>query len=358
MTTDSPHRIILWGTGFVGTMVLAEVLDNPAWELAGVIVNDPAKHGRDVGDLVGRPTTGLTASTDADDILSRDADAVAYYGPTAEFAGENIRNICAALRAGKDVVSTAMTPWVYPAVCDDHEIEAVRNACIEGRTSCFTTGIDPGFANDLFPLTVMGVCGRVDSVRIQEILNYDSYTGSYDPMGFGKPLEHRALLETTDILVYAWGRTIPMIADAMGIELDGIDSVYDKWAAPADIPTAQGAIPAGTCGAVRFEIRGMVGGQPRIVIEHVNRMGIDAAPDWPRGSMEDDDVYRIEITGSPNVTQETAFRREADGDPNGGGCLATGMRALNCVPAVIAAPPGLLSPLDLPIQPGVGVLRP
>ena len=213
-----------------------------------------------------------------------------------------------------------MTPWVYPAVCDDHEIEAVRNACIEGGTSCFTTGIDPGFANDLFPLTVMGVCGRVDSVRIQEILNYDSYTGSYEPMGFGKPLDHRALLETTDILVYAWGRTIPMIADAMGIELDGIDSIYDKWEAPADIPTAQGAVPAGTCGAVRFEIRGMVAGKPRIVIEHVNRMGIDAAPDWPRGSMEDNDVYRIEIAGSPNVTQETAFRRERDGDPNGGGC--------------------------------------
>ena len=87
MTTDSPHRIILWGTGFVGTMVLAEILDNPAWDLAGVIVNDPAKHGRDVGDLVGRPATGLVASTDATDVLSRDADAVAYYGPTAEFAG-------------------------------------------------------------------------------------------------------------------------------------------------------------------------------------------------------------------------------------------------------------------------------
>ena len=83
MTNDSPHRIILWGTGFVGTMVLAEILDNPAWELAGVIVNDSAKHGLDVGELVGRSPTGLTASTDAAEVLAREADAVAYYGPTA-----------------------------------------------------------------------------------------------------------------------------------------------------------------------------------------------------------------------------------------------------------------------------------
>ena len=68
-----------------------------------------------------------------------------------------------------------MTPWVYPAVCDDHEIESVRSACIEGGTSCFTTGIDPGFANDLFPMTLMGLCGRGDRVRIQEILDYSTY---------------------------------------------------------------------------------------------------------------------------------------------------------------------------------------
>ena len=81
-------------------------------------------------------------------------------------------------------------------------------------------------------------------------------------------------------------------------------------------------IEAGTCGAVRFEIRGWVGGEPRIVVEHTNRITTAAAPHWPRPKIEDNDAYRIVIEGSPNIVQETAFRG-ARGDANAGGCLAT-----------------------------------
>ncbi len=103
-----------------------------------------------------------------------------------------------ALRAGKNVVSTSMTPLVYPKACPPAMVEALEKACQEGGTSCFTTGIDPGFANDLFPLTLIGLCARVDSVRIQEILDYQSYTGDYArTMGIGEPLEFKALLENT-----------------------------------------------------------------------------------------------------------------------------------------------------------------
>ena len=63
------------------------------------------------------------------------------------------------------------------------------------------------------------------------------------------------------------------------------------------------------------------------------------------------------IKGSPNITQETLFRDEFTGDANAGGCLSTGMRAVNAIPAVMAATPGMLSPLDLPLVPGVGTMR-
>jgi 4-hydroxy-tetrahydrodipicolinate reductase len=76
-----------------------------------------------------------------------------------------------------------------------------------------------------------------------------------------------------------------------------------------------------------------------------------AAPHWPRAKIEENDAYRIVVEGSPNIVQETAFRG-VGGDSNAGGCLATGMRAVNAIPAVCAAKPGLLSPLDLPLIPG------
>ena len=107
------YKVIVWGTGFVGKMVIGELLQNPEYELVGVIGHFPQEIGRDVGELIGADPVGLESSGDVDAVLSREADAVAYYGPTAEFAQENVENICKALRAGKNVVSTAMTPWVY-----------------------------------------------------------------------------------------------------------------------------------------------------------------------------------------------------------------------------------------------------
>jgi 4-hydroxy-tetrahydrodipicolinate reductase len=189
-------------------------------------------------------------------------------------------------------------------------------------------------------------------VRVQEILDYSTYSGDYAPMGLGEPMEKRALLEEPKILVFSWGHTLYMIADAIGAELERVDAVYEKWAATERIEFPHGVIEPGHCGAVRFEICGYVAGEARIVIEHVNRITHAAAPHWPRAKIEENDAYRVIVEGSPNIVQETAFRSERDGDPNAGGCLANGMRAIQAIPAVCAARPGVLSALDLPLIPG------
>ena len=123
------------------------------------------------------------------------------------------------------------------------------------------------------------------------------------------------------------------------------------------ITTAKGVINPGEVAAIHFTINGVYEGETRIQLEHVNRIGPDAAPEWPRGHQ--DDVYRVEIEGSPSITQETAFRfTDGSGrDAATAGCLATGLRALNAVPAVNALPPGWVTPLDLPLIPGAGTIR-
>jgi len=352
------NRVIVWGTGFVGKMVIRELADHPSFEIAGVIVNDEEKDGRDAGEIAGIGPIGVKASRDSAAVLARGADAMAYFGPTAEYAGDNIENMCAALRAGMDVVSTSMTPLVYPAACPPGLTEALEKACAESGKSCFTTGVDPGFANDLFPMTLMGLTGRVDSVRIQEILDYSTYAGDYaGPMGLGEAMDFKAMLENPAVLIFSWGHTVPMIADAIGVSLDKVDTVWEKWAAPERIDFPLGHVEKGNCAAIRFEIRGWVDGEPRIVVEHCNRLTNAAAPDWPRASMVENDAYRVIVKGSPNIEQETAFRGAYDGDANSGGCLSNGMRAVNAIPAVIAARPGLLSALDIPLVPGVGTMR-
>ncbi|MFE3187873.1 dihydrodipicolinate reductase [Nocardia sp. NPDC059240] len=351
-------RIVLWGTGVVGSMVLAEILRHPGYELVGVGVSNPAKVGKDAGDLCGADATGILATDSIEELIATRPDAVVHYGPTAAFAEENMRVIGAFLRAGIDVCSTAMTPWVWPDTVPAFWRDPITAACEAGGASCFTTGIDPGFANDLFPMTLMGLCGEVRSVRASELLDYTDYEGDYEfEMGIGHPPEFTALLEHPDMLVMAWGATVPMIAKAAGIELDTITTTWDKWVTPDDRPTAKGVVKAGTVAAIRFTINGVYRGREVIVLEHVNRIGLDAAPDWPAGTK--DDVYRVDIVGSPSIAQETSFRF-TDGSgrtPAVAGCLATGMRALNAVAAVNALPAGWVTALDLPLIGGVGTIR-
>jgi len=165
------------------------------------------------------------------------------------------------------------------------------------------------------------------------------------------------MLEHTEILVMAWGATVPMMAHAVGIELDEITSTWEKWVTDRPIATAKGTVEPGAVAAVRFTINGIYKGETRIQLEHVNRVGAGSAPEWPRGTQ--DDVYRVEIDGSPSITQETAFRfTDGSGrDAAAAGCLATGMRALNAVPAVNALPAGWVTALDLPLVPGTGSIR-
>ena len=354
-------RVVVWGTGFVGKMVIPEVLAHPEFELAGVGVSNAAKVGLDVAEICGLPQpVGITATDDIDALIALKPDALVHYGPTAAKADANIDVIGRFLRAGIDVCSTAMTPWVWPTMHlnPPNWIEPIPEACEAGGSSCFTTGIDPGFANDLFPMTLMGLCSQVRRVRASELLDYTNYEGDYEiEMGIGREPEFSPMLENRSILVFAWGATVPMIAHAAGIELDEITTTWDKWVTPTDRRTVKGVIPAGNVAAVRFTINGVFRGETRIQLEHVNRIGRDAAPDWPSG--DSDDVYRVDIEGTPSIFQETAFRfTDGSGrDAATAGCLATGLRALNAVPAVNDLPPGWVTALDLPLIPGRGTIR-
>ena len=353
-------RVVVWGTGFVGKMVIPEVVRHPLFELVGVGVSDPDKAGRDAGEICGMGPIGVTATDDLEALVALAPDALVHFGPTAARADANIRDIGAFLRAGVDVCSTAMTPWVWPTMSLNPPgwVEPITEACEAGGSSCFTTGIDPGFANDLFPMTLMGLCGEVRQVKALEILDYLNYEGDYeDEMGIGRPPEFTPLLEHSDILVMSWGATVPMMAHAVGIELDAITTTWEKWVTEVPVTTAKGVIEPGGVAAIRFTINGIYRGEPRICLEHVNRVGADAAPDWPRGYQ--DDVYRVVIEGTPSITQETAFRfTDGSGrDAAAAGCLATGLRALNAVPAVNDAPAGWVTALDLPLIPGLGTIR-
>ena len=351
-----PYRVIVWGTGFVGAKVLRNLITHPAYDVVGVIVNDVEKVGRDIGELTGLPRVGLDASRDAADVLTREAHALCYFGPSALHMETNLANITAALRAGKNVVETTIGALQNPARAPESLRGAIEAACTDGGASYFSGGIDPGFGNDLLPLTLLGLCGRVDRVHTTEFLDAGSYPDqeSLAAMGLCSSLEQRALLDAPGLITSIWGGPLYMIAQALGVEVTDTIEHYERWAAREALEFSMGRVEAGQAAAHRIKLSGCVDGEERIVIDHVHRVVPEAAPDWPRPSSNPAHANRVEITGSPNMVQETVIADEFTGDGNAGGCLSTGMRAVNAIPAVCAAAPGIVSTLDLPLVAGEG----
>jgi hypothetical protein len=352
-----PYRVIQWSTGNVGKLALRGIINHPDLELVGLWVHGADKAGRDAGELCGLGRrVGVAATRDADALLALDADCVSYTATADLRLPEAVDDLCRILEAGKNVVSTSVVPLVFPPGAPAEIVARLEAACRKGGTSCFTSGIDPGFANDALPIMLLSACERVDSVRVMEILDYATYdqpTVLFETMGFSKPLDHTPLLLLPGILTLAWGPVIHAIAAALGATVDEIRETHDRRATDTAFSVPAGPVPAGTAAALRFEVQGMVRGRPAIVLEHVTRLRPDLVPEWPQPA--GGGCYRVVIEGSPSMVCDLQLLGE-DGDHNTGGLVATAMRILNAVPAVCAAKPGLLSVQDLPLYSGQGVL--
>lgn len=350
--SDRRPRVILWGPGQIGLGALRAVIAHPGLELVGVVVHSAHKAGRDAGELCGLPATGVIATDDIEAALAVDADAVAYFASGDYRYHEAAQDVARCLRAGKNVVATSLVPLCYPPTADKETVDLLEQACLDGGVSLFNSGIDPGWVNDLIPLTFSGVSSWVDTITMQEILDYGGINQPhmmFDFMGFGHPPDAPVPLMEGNRLETLWAPVVHLVADGLGLPLDGIETSVLRWLATERYEVASGWVEKGTMGAMRFQVVGVADGEQRIVLEHITRMGQDAAPDWPRHPSPLGG-YRIIIDGMPTYTID--IEMHGRGSNLRGLTYATVMREINAIPAVIAAPPGLLSTLDLPIVTG------
>jgi hypothetical protein len=349
------YRVIQWSTGNVGSFALRAIINHPELELAGLVVSNPAKVGKDAAELCGLDTaTGILATTDGDSLLAAGADCVCYTAGAENRMVEAVEDIARILKSGVNVVSSSLVMLVHPDCPIAEFSDPIKAACAEAQVSCFTSGIDPGFANDVMPLVFTGLSEYWTSVRMQEIVNYNTYDQAdtvRNVMGFGQPLDAEPFLLQPGVLSMAWGGTIRSVAAGLGVELDDVREIHERLPTPVDIKTPNDLIEAGTTGALRFEVHGIVGGKPAIVLEHVTRMSEDMAPDWPQGK-----GYRVVIEGEPRMVVSMDME-DKDGDHAVAGVIQTATRLVNAIPAVVDHGPGMLWAMDLPMITGKGLYR-
>lgn len=263
------------------------------------------------------------------------------------------------LAAGVNVVGTGGTFLQFPwGVVPDELFAPLESAATANGVSLYVNGIDPGFANDIVPLALAGTCQSVEQIRCIEICDYSTYDSALvmrDLMGFGRPLEDVPMVLSPGALSMAWGSVIKLGAKWLDVELGEITEQSVRVPAPESFDTAWGHIAEGTAAALRFEVAGLVDGRPVIVAEHVTRMRDDLCPDWPR-PVSGSYTYRIEITGEPSYVMDFNLSSR-NGDHAHAGMVATASRVVNSIPAVVAAPPGIVTTLDLPLPSGKGLFH-
>ncbi|MDB5968495.1 MAG: diacylglycerol kinase [Hydrocarboniphaga sp.] len=346
------YRVVLWGTGIVGAHAVAGIIEHPDLELVGVWVSSAAKSGRDVGDIAGLGRKlGLAATNDAETLLALKPDCIVHAAASDNRPFEAVADLERFLRAGSNVVSTGPVSALWPAQGEDFGASLHKTALAAGKT-VWVNGIDPGFANDFLPMAITGLCRRVDKVHCTEIFNYSGYLqpDTLRAMGFGEPADSQPMLAMPGILTMAFGGGLRQIAAGLGIKLDSIEESCVRAFAPEDFMTAI-PIKKGTGAGIRFKIAGMHAGREVCVIEHVTRMRDDIAPEWPQPS--DGDGYRVSVTGEPSFTLNLQMgMKDNPHDHVNAACLATAMRIINGVPAVVQARPGHISIYDLPLLTG------
>ncbi|NRQ32191.1 dihydrodipicolinate reductase [Nonomuraea sp. NN258] len=351
---------IVWGTGNVGRAAIRAVEAHPALELTGVLVHDPAKAGRDAGELAGLGhTLGITATGDVEAALAAAPRAVVYAASGDLRPDEALGDVVRAIRAGAVVVTPSLYPLYDPRNAPPELREPVLAAIAAGGGSLFVSGVDPGWGNDVLPLLISGLGGVVDVIRCQEIFDYSAYDQEDSVrhlVGMGHPMDYQPPMLAPSVPAMVWGGQVRLMARALGVELDEIRETLERRPLGTTVRTASmGAFESGTQGAVRFEVQGIVEGEPRIVVEHVTRIHPSCAPDWPAPPGGGAGAHRVIIEGRPRI-EVTVEATDEDGNRAAGGNATAAGRLVNAIDWLVEAEPGLYDALDVPLRPATGRL--
>lgn len=348
--SEKKYRVIQWATGVVGSAALKYFIENPVIELVGVYVTNPEKVGKDAGDLVGLPKTGVLATDSVDAIMAMDADCVLF---APSMMTPPIDQVCQLLASGKNVVSPA-GPFLPNKWLTD-ETARVEAACREGNSSFHGCGIHPGFAGDILPITLTRLMNRVDCVEVSEVIDKVRNPMIYtEIMGFGAdPEELLANPRRSPETYKHFYSSMAMIAESLGKEIEKVTVKFEVSKAKKDIKHAFGEVKAGTVGGQHYEWTAWCEGAPLVVYHFYWQLGEDLDPLWEQGEA----MYRVRIHGDPPLECHLMGQKDADGRHPFLGLPWTGLVGCTVVPQVCDAAPGVVTHLDLGVVQPKGLVR-
>ena len=341
-------RVVQWATGNQGVEAIRAVLDRADLELVGAKVYSPDKVGVDAAALAGRDPIGVAATMDVDEVLALGADCVAYFPRNT-----SLDEVCAILASGANVVTTAFL--FHPASLPSDDLARLEAACAAGGTTVHGTGLNPGNLSGVLPLALSGMSRSIERITLQERADWTFYESThitFDNMRFGRPADEVSEA-ASDFLRFNSGlfqEMIALLGEALDAGLDEITTDVELVEAQADHDIFGTILEAGTVAGQRWHWQGKRAGRTLIEIETLWTVGGEYPPHWPTPQ----DGWTLTIEGEPSIRTHllTLMSYERDlpiAEHVRAASIATAMQAVNAIPAVCAAPPGIATMADLPL---------
>ena len=333
--------VVQWTTGKTGSAAVRGMVGHPVLRLVGCYAYSPDKVGRDVGEICGLDPLGLVATSDIDELLALRPDCVSYmpYRP-------NFDHLVRILESGANVVSTMY--MLAGRGYGDEATARLRDAALRGGSSLYSSGIYPGHA-PMVALAASAMCRRIERISVLESLDISGYANEqmFRAQGFDLGPDDPQAPVLVEASCGSFKDQIGVMARALALPLDAIE--FRAEFATANVTTDFGfmTVRKGHIAGFRGVISGAAGGRSVVECRFVWKLGEDMTPDWPVTH-----GYVIEIEGDPSV-------RCALEAPEGhfDGAMTTAMPVVNAIPAVCAAPPGIVNQTGLPFVCGAHTVR-
>jgi 4-hydroxy-tetrahydrodipicolinate reductase len=327
-------RVLVLGTGQMGTAIARLVLEKPWLELVGAYGRRTSRAGTDLGRAIGLgKDLGIVVEADLDLLVARMRPHVAIQATCSKL--EDVwPEIATLLRHGVCVISIA-EEMACPAVSSAEIAGEMNRLALAGSAAVVGTGINPGFVFDLLVVTLTGVCSEVKSItatRVNDLSLYGQSVLTAQGVGLTPEEFERGVAEGSIAGHYGFPQSIHLIAAALGWKIEHIAESREPIVSRVRRETPFAVVaPCSVAGCLHTAV-GYLGGKPVITLRH---------PQQVRPELEGVETGdTIEIRGMPNI--------KFAGHPEIPGGQATAAIAVNMISRILNAPPGLHHMTTLP----------
>lgn len=320
----------MYGLGPIGAAVARQLASRKGFQIVGAVDIDRGKIGLDLGQVIGLDKKlRVRVTNDAAGAIKIGKPDVAVLC-TSSSLKKVMPQIEAVLKKKVAIVSTT-EELSYPVGRNRALAKRIDALAKKARVAVVGTGVNPGFAMDALPITLTGICERVDSIRVDRIQDARSRRLPFQQkIGSGLTTAQFAQkVKDGSVRHVGLAESVTMIADAMGWRLDKVtDEIQPKI---ADTPVESDLIavdPGYVCGIIQDGI-GYVKGKAVITLHMEAYLGAPESYD------------AVTIDGNPRVTSKVLGGLHGD--------IATASITVNSIPKILRVSPGLRTMADMPI---------